>query len=46
MEVKAVTKFARISAFKAREVTRVIQGLPAADALERAVKGLKERKVI
>lgn len=35
MEVKAVTKFARISAFKAREVTRVIQGLPAADALER-----------
>ncbi len=35
MEVKAVTKFARISAFKAREVTRQIQGLPAADALER-----------
>ncbi|MDE1171542.1 MAG: 50S ribosomal protein L22 [Verrucomicrobium sp.] len=35
MEVKAVTKFARISAFKAREVTREIQGLPAADALER-----------
>jgi len=35
MEVKAVTKFARISAFKAREVTRSIQGLPAADALER-----------
>ena len=35
MEVKAVTKFARISAFKAREVTRAIQGLRAADALER-----------
>ncbi len=35
MEVKAVTKFARISAFKAREVTRAIQGLGAADALER-----------
>lgn len=35
MEVKAVTKFARISAFKAREVTRVIQGLAASDALER-----------
>ena len=34
-QVKAVTKFARISAFKAREVTRAIQGLPAADALER-----------
>jgi large subunit ribosomal protein L22 len=34
MEVKAITKNARISAFKAREVTRVIQGLPAKDALE------------
>ena len=34
MEVKAITKSVRISAFKAREVTRVIQGLPAADALD------------
>ena len=34
MEVKAITKCARMSAFKAREVTRVIQGLPAADALD------------
>ncbi len=34
MEVKAITKSARMSAFKAREVTRVIQGLPAVDALD------------
>jgi large subunit ribosomal protein L22 len=34
MEVKAITKSTRISAFKAREVTRVIQGLPAIDALD------------
>ncbi len=32
---KAVTKFVRMSAFKAREVTRAIQGLRATDALER-----------
>lgn len=34
MEVKAVTKYARISAFKARSVTRHIQGMPALGALE------------
>jgi len=34
MQVKSTYKFARISAFKAREVTRAIQGLPATDALE------------
>jgi len=34
MEVKAITKSARMSAFKAREVTRVIQGLPAVAALD------------
>lgn len=33
MQVKSIYKFARISAFKAREVTREIQGLPASDAL-------------
>jgi large subunit ribosomal protein L22 len=34
MEVKSITRFARISAFKAREVTREIQGLPVAAALD------------
>lgn len=34
MQVKSIYKFARISAFKAREVTREIQGLPASDALD------------
>jgi large subunit ribosomal protein L22 len=34
MEVKAVTRYTRISAFKARNVTRHIQGLPALGALE------------
>jgi large subunit ribosomal protein L22 len=34
MEVKAETRYARISAFKVREVTREIQGLPAEQALE------------
>lgn len=34
MEVKAITRFARISAFKAREVTREIQGMPALLALD------------
>jgi len=34
MEVKSITKFARISAFKAREVTREIQGLPVGIALD------------
>jgi large subunit ribosomal protein L22 len=34
MQVRSTYRFARISAFKAREVTREIQGLPAADALD------------
>jgi large subunit ribosomal protein L22 len=34
MEVKAITRMARISAFKAREVTRYIQGLPVQDAID------------
>lgn len=33
MQVLSTYRFARISAFKAREVTREIQGLPATDAL-------------
>ena len=34
MEVKALTKFARMSDKKVREVARKIQGLNAAEALE------------
>ncbi len=34
MQVKAVYRYARISAFKAREVTREIQGKPVAYALD------------
>jgi large subunit ribosomal protein L22 len=34
MEVKSVTRYTRISAFKARNVTRHIQGMPALGALE------------
>ncbi|MEO6846468.1 MAG: 50S ribosomal protein L22 [Chthoniobacterales bacterium] len=34
MEVKAIYRSAKISAFKAREVTREIQGLTAQDALD------------
>jgi large subunit ribosomal protein L22 len=34
MAIKAESKYSRISAFKAREVTRHIQGRPALDALE------------
>src|ERR1700683_1652376 len=34
MEVKAKHRYAKISAFKVREVTREIQGLPAEAALE------------
>jgi len=34
MQVTSTYRFARISAFKAREVTREIQGLPATDALD------------
>lgn len=34
MEVRAITKYVKISAFKAREVTREIQGLAASEALD------------
>ncbi len=34
MDVKAEHRYAKISAFKVREVTREIQGLPAGQALE------------
>ena len=34
MDVKAEHRYAKISAFKVREVTREIQGLPAEEALE------------
>lgn len=34
MQVKSIHRFAKISAFKAREVTRAIQGLPATDAVD------------
>jgi|ERR1043166_2396442 large subunit ribosomal protein L22 len=34
MEVRSIYKYARISAFKAREVTREIQGLPVSAALD------------
>ncbi len=34
MEVRAITKDVKISAFKAREVTRAIQGLPVNQALD------------
>lgn len=33
MEVRATSKYLRISAFKARQVTRLIQGKPASEAL-------------
>jgi large subunit ribosomal protein L22 len=33
MQVQSTFRYAKISAFKAREVTREIQGLPATDAL-------------
>ena len=34
MQIHSTTKYARISAFKAREVAREIQGLPVAKALD------------
>jgi large subunit ribosomal protein L22 len=34
MEVRSIYKYARISAFKVREVTREIQGLPVSAALD------------
>lgn len=33
MEARAITKYVRISPFKARQVARLIQGKPAAEAL-------------
>jgi large subunit ribosomal protein L22 len=35
MEVQAITRYARMSPLKIREITRVIQGLPASEAIER-----------
>jgi len=35
MEVMAITKFARLSASKARDYAREVQGLPVAEALKR-----------
>jgi large subunit ribosomal protein L22 len=34
MEIRSIHRYARISAFKAREVTREIQGLPVSAALD------------
>jgi large subunit ribosomal protein L22 len=34
MEVKAITKFSRLSPSKARDLARKIQGLPVSDALQ------------
>lgn len=34
MEVRSITRYARLSPFKAREVTQEIQGLMASDALD------------
>jgi len=34
MEVKAISKYAKISAFKVRDLTRNIQGLPVSSALD------------
>src|SRR4026207_2033414 len=34
MEVRAIYKYAKISPFKAREITREIQGLPVSAALD------------
>lgn len=34
MEVKAISKYAKISAFKVRDLTRNIQGLPVGSALD------------
>jgi len=34
MEARAISKFERISPFKAREITRLVQGKPAVQALE------------
>ena len=35
MEVKAVTKYVRLSPRKARDMARAIQGLPVADAIKK-----------
>lgn len=42
MEIRSIYRGARVSAFKAREVTREIQGLPAATALD--VLGFSPKK--
>lgn len=42
MDVTAVTKFARLSPLKIRDLVRRVQGLPVADALK--ITDLSERK--
>ena len=42
MDVKAVTRFARLSPSKARDLARRIQGLPVAEAL--SLTGFSDRK--
>jgi len=42
MDISATTKYARLSALKARDLARRVQGLPAAEALK--VTGFSERK--
>jgi len=42
MEVRSIYKYARISPFKVREVTREIQGLPVSAALDLLL--LRQRK--
>src|SRR5213595_3131697 len=46
MEVQATYKYAKISPFKAREVTREIQGLPVSAALDVVAYSPKEAAVV
>jgi large subunit ribosomal protein L22 len=42
MEISATTRFTRLSALKARDLARRVQGLPATEALK--ITGFSERK--
>ena len=46
MQIQSTTKYARISAFKAREVAREIQGLPVAAALDLVAFSPKKAAVL
>lgn len=46
MQVKSIYKYAKISAFKAREVTREIQGLPVSAALDIVMFSPKKAAVL